>query len=67
MSHQEDLELRRLYWIAQARTLRGPDIRRFVELRQRDRRSEIRPPKELADGFREMHEAVRRWLRYRKN
>lgn len=67
LSPREDLELRRLYWIAQARTLKGPDIKRFVELRQRDRRTDIRPPKELSDEVGEMHEAVRRWLRFRKN
>lgn len=53
LTREEDDELRRLHWLSQIGTLAARKVERLIELRLRDRRSEIRPPREfeqVADG-----------------
>lgn len=42
---EEDDELRHLNQMAIARRLRGAEVERMIELRLRDRRKEVRPPR----------------------
>jgi hypothetical protein len=47
LSREEDDELRRLYFMSQHGELSARSQERMLELRLRDRREEIRPPREL--------------------
>jgi hypothetical protein len=47
LTRDEDDELRRLNWLSQIGTLAARKVERLIELRLRDRRSEIRPPREF--------------------
>lgn len=48
LTRAEDDELRRLNWISRIGALSVSKRERMLELRLRDRRQEIRPPRELA-------------------
>lgn len=47
LTQDEDDELRRLHYFNQVGHLAGRKLERFLELRLRDRRKEIRPPREF--------------------
>ena len=47
LTPEEDDELRRLHFFQQVGTLAGQKLDRFIELRLRDRRKTIRPPREF--------------------
>lgn len=47
LTRDEDDELRRLHYFSQVGQLAGPKLERFLELRLRDRRKAIRPPREF--------------------
>ncbi|HEX6393927.1 MAG TPA: hypothetical protein VFZ97_10825 [Acidimicrobiales bacterium] len=49
LTRQEDDELRRLNCFSQVGALAAKRQERFVELRLRDRRAEIRPPREFGE------------------
>jgi anti-sigma regulatory factor (Ser/Thr protein kinase) len=49
LSREEDDELRRLHWFSRIGKLSAAKCERLVELRIRDRRKEIRPPREFAE------------------
>lgn len=49
LTHDEDDELRRLNWISQIGSLSQHKRERLLELRLRDRRKEIRAPREFAE------------------
>lgn len=48
LTRAEDDELRRLNWISRIGALSISKRERLLELRLRDRRQEVRPPRELA-------------------
>ena len=48
LTRAEDDELRRLHWLGRIGTLAGRKVERLIELRLRDRRTEIREPREFA-------------------
>lgn len=48
LTAEEDDELRRLHYFNQVGRLSGGKLERFLELRLRDRRATIRPPREFA-------------------
>lgn len=50
LSRDEDDELRRLHWFSEVAMLSGQKVERIVELRLRDRRAEIRQPREIPTG-----------------
>lgn len=50
LTREEDDELRRLNWMSQIGALAVRKIERMIELRLRDRRKEIRPPREFTDA-----------------
>ena len=62
LSRADDDELRRLSYRAEFSALTGASAERLVELRLRDRRSEVRPPRGFVveDDVRPR----RRWLRF---
>ena len=62
LSPEEDDELRRLRYLADSGTLSERCRARIRELRSRDRRSEIRPPREFANAA-EPAQAVSPWRR----
>jgi hypothetical protein len=47
LTRDEDDELRRLHWFSELAPLADTKRRRFAELRSRDRRNEVRSPREL--------------------
>lgn len=47
LSEEEDNELRRLNFLAQHAELSARSKERLLELRMRDRRAEVRPPREF--------------------
>ena len=49
LTRGEDDELRRLHWISQIGCLSQHKRERMIELRLRDRRQEVRPPREFAE------------------
>jgi hypothetical protein len=49
LTREEDDELRRLHWFAQIGTLAARRVERLIELRLRDRRKEVRPPREFEE------------------
>jgi hypothetical protein len=49
LTRNEDDELRRLNYFSQVGSLSPRKKERFVELRLRDRRTEIRPPREFGE------------------
>ena len=64
LTRQEDDELRHLYWLSQVASLAGRKAERFIELRLRDRRRDVRPPRE-GEAAASSGGAKRRWLRFR--
>jgi hypothetical protein len=50
LTHEEDDELRRLNYLAKIGPLSERNRNRFIELRLRDRRHEIREPREFGVG-----------------
>lgn len=62
LNYDEDEELRRLHYLAQIGALAGLKAERLIELRLRDRRSEVRPPR----GFvvEENARGKRKWYRF---
>lgn len=66
LTRDEDDELRRLHWISQIGSLALHKRERLLELRVRDRRSEIRPPREFAEEKVEVRAGKRRkWYSFR--
>jgi len=57
LTQDEDNELRRLEWISQVGTVALHKQERLMELRVRDRRQQIRPPRELEE---DEHQATAR-------
>ena len=49
LSYEEDAELRRLNYLAEIGSLAGSKADRLIELRLRDRRNDVRAPREVAD------------------
>ena len=49
LTAEEDDELRRLHWFSQVAALSDEMLERIIELRLRDRRTEIRPVRETGD------------------
>ena len=45
LTREEDDELRRLHYFRQVGDLSSYEVERFIELRLRDRRGEVRPPR----------------------
>ena len=45
LTREEDDELRRLHYFRQVGDLSSDKVERFIELRLRDRRGEVRPPR----------------------
>lgn len=67
LSRQEDDELRRLNYFGEVGTLAGSKLERFAELRLRDRRKEIRAPREFGEDKSSPTGSKRgRWLRSRR-
>lgn len=65
LTRDEDDELRRLNWIAQIGSLSFHKRERMMELRMRDRRTEIREPREFAEEVVEVHGTTRRkWYHF---
>ncbi|HEX4862794.1 MAG TPA: hypothetical protein VFV02_01905 [Acidimicrobiales bacterium] len=64
LTREEDDELRHLHWLSQIGTLAGHKAERFIELRLKDRRSGIRPPREDEEAY-PVGGTKRRWLRLR--
>lgn len=63
LTRQEDDELRRLNWFSQIGILSQRKRERMLELRLRDRRSEIRAPREFAEEKVEVEAGTkRRWF-----
>lgn len=50
LTSEEDDELRRLHYFSQIGTLAGAKLERILELRLRDRRATIRPPREFQEA-----------------
>ena len=66
LSRAEDDELRRLHWLSQIGSLAGRKAERLLELRLRDRRKEIRAPREFAEEKVEVRGGTRRrWYNFR--
>lgn len=63
LSYDEDAELRRLNYLAEIGTLTGVKAERLIELRLRDRRNEVRAPRESAEE-RDGARSKRRWHRF---
>lgn len=63
LSYDEDEELRRLNYLAEIGTLAGVKAERLVELRLRDRREEVRPPREVAEENIDP-ETKRKWYQF---
>ena len=55
LTQDEDNELRRLEWISQVGTVALHKQERLMELRVRDRRQQIRPPREIEQ---DEHQAI---------
>jgi hypothetical protein len=49
LTREEDDELRRLHWFSQIGILASRRVERLIELRLRDRRNQVRPPREFAE------------------
>jgi len=65
LTREEDDELRRLNWISQIGCLSQHKRERMVELRLRDRRQEIRPPREFAEEKVEVRDGKKRkWYHF---
>jgi hypothetical protein len=68
LTREEDDELRRLHWFSQIGILSTAKRERLLELRIRDRRKEIRPPRDFAE---EKVEVVggrqHRWYHFRSH
>jgi len=64
LSREEDDELRHLYRLSQIASLAGRKAERFIELRLRDRRRDVRSPREGEGGGSPVG-TRRRWLRFR--
>ena len=65
LTRQEDDELRRLHWISKIGSLSLHKRERMLELRMRDRRQEIRPPREFAEEKVVVHHGQKRkWYRF---
>jgi hypothetical protein len=66
LTREEDDELRRLHWISQIGALSHHKRERMVELRLRDRRQEIRAPREFAEEKVEIRGGKKRkWYQFR--
>ena len=66
LTREEDDELRRLHWLSQVGTLAGKKTERLLELRLRDRRKEIRAPREFAEEKVDVRGGtLRRWFHFR--
>lgn len=63
LSREEDDELRHLFWLSQIGTLVGRKAERLLELRFRDRRRDIRPPRDEEGVW--VGGVRRRWFRFR--
>jgi hypothetical protein len=62
----EDDELRRLHWFSQIGSLGTRKAERMIELRLRDRRAVIRPPRDLVEEKVEgSGTSRRRWYHFR--
>lgn len=68
LTRDEDDELRRLHYFSQVGQLAGTKLDRFLELRVRDRRETVRPPREFGEADRRMEKtkAGRRFFTRRK-
>ena len=65
LTREEDDELRRLHWISQIGCLSQHKRERMLELRLRDRRQEIRQPREFAEEKVEVRGGKRRkWYQF---
>lgn len=65
LTRDEDDELRRLHWFSQIGRLSLSKNERMLELRLRDRRKEIRPPREYAEEKVETTASGRRkWYKF---
>ena len=63
LTRAEDDELRRLHWFSQVGILSQRKRERLLELRLRDRRNEIRAPREFAEEKVEVEGGTkRRWF-----
>jgi hypothetical protein len=66
LTREEDDELRHLFWLSQIASLAGRKAERFIELRLRDRRRDVRPPRE-DEPVGSPAGDKRRWLRFRSH
>ena len=66
LTPEEDDELRHLFWLSQIASLAGRKAERFIELRLRDRRRDVRPPRGV-EVVGSPVGAKRRWLRFRSH
>ena len=67
LTREEDDELRRLHYFSQVGSLAGQKLERFFELRLRDRRRTIRPPREFeATREQEREQSLGRRLLFRR-
>ena len=66
LNREEDEELRRLHFISQIGCLSQHKRERMLELRLRDRRQEVRPPREVAEEKIEVRGGKqRKWYKFR--
>ncbi|HEX6395736.1 MAG TPA: hypothetical protein VFZ97_20070 [Acidimicrobiales bacterium] len=66
LTPQEDDELRRLHWFSQIGSLGPRKAERMIELRLRDRRAVIRPPRDFVEEeFEVSGNSRRRWYHFR--
>lgn len=64
LSYDEDAELRRLNYLAEIGSLAGAKADRLIEFRLRDRRTDVRPPREVADEKVDP-DTKRKWYQFR--
>jgi hypothetical protein len=66
LTREEDDELRRLHWFAQVGILSARKRERMIELRLRDRRTEVRAPREFGEAESTLPtKPQRKWRRFR--
>jgi hypothetical protein len=66
LTREEDDELRRLHWFSQIGVLSLAKRERMLELRLRDRRKDVRAPREFAEEKVDMTSGRRRkWYQFR--
>lgn len=65
LTREEDDELRRLHWFSHMGVLSHYKRERMIELRLRDRRDEIRAPREFAEEKVDVKDGTKRkWYRF---